>query len=318
MSSSANADGVPIQRSVRSAAVRLAKVAQQLISGPVNSLYLGPGRAEWRNTKSRWRSTHIVIDRAYVLAHRLVLPKEAAAEIAQAAELLVTTRTPFRPQEVLLHVSAAPLGHEDIAVEVRLLPRNLVTSGLAAAGARLGQVAEITIDQPQASEAAVDFATALNPTLRWRRWLSLAPCVALLLAANFALSGLEARRDREMAGLEAQLNLARVDLGKLADEAVLRREAKANAVARDEQRKRTLSLHEVINFVARTVPASADLQRIEGRSGQVRLWTEASDIVSLVEEMNRGGVTWKASVDGAISVTPTSGKQAATVLLRAN
>lgn len=279
--------------------------------GPVETLSFETGQ---RVRRTWLRPVEVLLPAELVLRHRLTIPSGARQDLRSAIALFVAHKTPFEPRDLLVH--AAKDGGQTTGVHstytVHAVPRGLVDGLLKERGVPRQRVRCIGV-----SGTGVDFAPALSPGLRWRRWSFLLPtAVALISLAAWAAGDLSTKADH-LAALEAEVSatLVRVrDAG-----GALEAQSKAATGIGEVRQLLEASPSAYLTLVAirELLPGSTEIARIQSGGGETRLSIRTPDALDVVRALNSGAVAdWSASIEGPITSDGGSGREVATILLR--
>jgi len=307
----------------RSAAERLGALvrgaiperARRYFTGPVNRLVVEVGRSRVEQAAGRFRPVEVLVDPGIVLKRRLHLPPDGRGELRHAVELLVRSMTPFEPQELLIHAAAdADQPGTVISYTLHMLPRDIVVRALNAARLRASAVRSIRI-APGIDTDRIDFASALTPSRRWRRWLAVLPLAVFLVAGLWVCSDRLGDLQTEEMRLEDQQSqlLAHVKLltGRIDQSSSAAKNAQTAAAALASSQSAFLLLRDL----RAAQPADIDLQRLDVRDDGARLTVRTPDALKDVKAFAAALADRTVSIEGTIAADPASGLETAVILI---
>lgn len=274
--------------------------------GPVASADIGAGGLG-EVTGARWlRPVDLKVAPEAMLTMRLAIPTAARHELPHAVALAIRQDTPFEPHELLVQAVEIERGAGSESYLVHAVPKRLVDDAVRRVGhIRLGRI--------HVGEGAPDLGGAMFPWRRARPWLALLPLTVMFGVAATGAHGLLADQDQKAALLEAQVATALAELRQLSGEldTIETETALANQIAAGIAATPAAFL--MLERARGALPPATEVVQVELRAGELRLSLRSGDALADMARFTEAG--WSATIDGAITADPPSGREIAVLRL---
>jgi hypothetical protein len=251
-----------------------------------------------------------------VLRRRLTIPRRAKRHLAGAVQLLVETETPFSSDEILLHAEQSKhvQANDEIAYDVRMVPRATVIDAIAQLGITPHHVVRITEDG--ASER-LDFWPLVFPVRRLLRWLPLMPLFILFASAGALVFQVSGEQRTRIAALEAATVARLAELRSLTGQIDALRGNMAGELSVSQVLESSPSAFVAMQQVRQRLPEDATLLRLQLQRGELRLALKGPDLLATSQMLAAPATSppWTSEIDGPITVDAASGLEQATILL---
>jgi len=242
-----------------------------------------------------------------MLPMRLVIPTEGRHELRHAVALAIRQDTPFESDEVVAQAVEVERRAGSETYLVHAVPRRLIADAVRKIGhRRLGRIVAGPVGGP-------DLAEAMLPWRKMLRWRALLPVVVILGVAAVGAHDLLAEQDGRAEALEGEVAAALAELRQLSGEldVIEAKAAAGNQIAAAITAAPPAFVQ--LEGVRRALPPTSEVVQVELRTGELLLSLRSLDSLGDMARFVEAG--WSASIEGAITADPASGREIAMLRL---
>lgn len=254
-----------------------------------------------------WRPVALTVAPEAALQMRLVVPAEARRDLPHAVALAIRQDTPFEPEEVVAQAVEVERSGGNETYLIHLVPRRLIAEAVENVGRhRLGRVSAGAPEGP-------DLAAALFPGRRLRPWITVLPALIIIGVLAFGATHGLAEQEGRAAALEGEVAARLAELRGLAGqlEAIDVKAAAGNEIAAAIASSPVAAV--LLERVRGALLPATEVTQVDLRGRDLTVSLRTSNALKDLARFIEAG--WSATIEGAITAEPASGKEMATIRL---